>query len=81
MLELYQFESCPYCRSVREKLSELEIDYICRNVQYGSRKWAEFKRFNPNEQVPFLVDKEKGVSIDESEAIIAYLEKNYAEKR
>jgi len=78
MLELYQFESCPYCRRVRDKLSELEIDYICRNVQYGTPKWEEFTKLNPNEQVPYLVDLEKRVAMDESDRIIAYLEKEYA---
>ena len=78
MLELYQFESCPFCRRVREKLSELEIDYVCRNVQVGTPKWSEFKRLNPSEQVPFLIDREKGVTMDESEAIVAYLEKYYS---
>lgn len=77
MLELYQFESCPFCRRVRDKLSDLEIDYICRNVQYGTPKWEEFKKLNPNEQVPFLIDGNKGVAMDESEEIIAYLEKEY----
>ena len=78
MLELYQFESCPYCRRVRDKLSELEIDYICRNVQYGTPKWEEFIKLNPNEQVPYLVDPEKRVAMDESDRIIAYIEKEYA---
>ncbi|MEX2493879.1 MAG: glutaredoxin domain-containing protein [Nitrospirales bacterium] len=32
MLELYQFEECPYSTKVRKKLSEMEIDYILRNV-------------------------------------------------
>lgn len=81
MLELYQFESCPYCRRVRDKLSDLGIDYICRNVQVGTPKWNELKKLSPNEQVPFLVDPEKGVALDESEAIIAYLEKNYAPRK
>ncbi len=78
MLELYQFESCPFCRRVRDKLSDLEIDYICRNVQYGTAKWKAFKKLNPNEQVPFLIDRDKGVTMDESERIVAYLEKEYA---
>lgn len=81
MLELYQFESCPFCRRVRERLSELEIDYLCRNVQYGTKKWESFKKLNPNEQVPFLVDPERKVSMDESEEIVAYLERHYAPKR
>ncbi|HNV85662.1 MAG TPA: glutathione S-transferase N-terminal domain-containing protein [Candidatus Omnitrophota bacterium] len=77
MLELYQFESCPYCRRVREKLSELEIDYIARNVRIGTPKWKEFSALNPNEQVPFLVDPDRGVSMEESAEIIGYLERVY----
>ena len=78
MLELYQFESCPYCRRVRERLTELEVDYICRNVQYGTPKWDAFVKLNPNEQVPFLVDQERGVSMDESEDIIKYINKKFS---
>lgn len=78
MIELYQFESCPYCRRVREKLDELEMDYISRNLHSGSAKWAEFKKLNPKGQVPFIVDAEKGAAMDESQEIIKYLEKNYA---
>lgn len=78
MIELYQFESCPYCRRVREKLDELEMDYISRNLHPGSAKWTAFKKLNPKGQVPFIVDEEKGVAMDESQEIIKYLEKNYA---
>lgn len=31
LLELYSFESSPYCRQVRERLCELEIPYVLRN--------------------------------------------------
>lgn len=81
MLELYQFESCPFCRKVRERLSELEIDYICRNVQFGTPRWDEFTKLNPNEQVPFLIDRDNGVMMDESEDIIAYIEKNHSKSK
>jgi glutathione S-transferase len=82
MLELYQFEACPFCRRVREKLSDLEIDYICRNVQYGTPKWGKFEKLNPRGQVPFLTDPERGISLDESEKILEYLERYYdARKR
>ncbi|MGC8164947.1 glutaredoxin domain-containing protein, partial [Salmonella enterica] len=32
MLKLYQRETCPYCKPVREKLTELNITYINVNV-------------------------------------------------
>ncbi len=34
-LELYNTESSPYCRIVRERLCELEIPYVVRNVAKG----------------------------------------------
>jgi glutathione S-transferase len=35
-LELYSFESSPYCRLVRETLCELEVPYVLHNVGKGS---------------------------------------------
>ena len=29
-LELYEFESCPFCRKVRDVLSELDLGYVDR---------------------------------------------------
>lgn len=41
MLELYSFESSPFARLVREKLTELEIPYILRNAgRTGWRDWV-----------------------------------------
>ncbi|MFK7731752.1 MAG: glutathione S-transferase N-terminal domain-containing protein [Pseudomonadales bacterium] len=40
MLELYSFESSPFARLVREKLTELEIPYILRNA--GRTTWKDW---------------------------------------
>ncbi|OGI23584.1 MAG: hypothetical protein A2287_04660 [Candidatus Melainabacteria bacterium RIFOXYA12_FULL_32_12] len=77
MLELYQFEQCPYCKKVREKLTELNLDYICRNVQKGTRKRGILLTLGGQDQVPFLVDQDKEVYMYESDKIIEYLDKNY----
>ncbi len=37
-LELYEFESCPYCRKVREAFSELDLDHISRPTPRGSER-------------------------------------------
>jgi glutaredoxin len=79
MLELYQKEGCPFCQKVRRKLTELDLDYICRNVRDGgSKKEAMLKKLGGEVQVPFLIDTVKGVSMYESDDIVAYLEKNYS---
>jgi len=79
MLELYQKEACPYCQKVRAKLTELDLDYICRNVRDGGSKKAELlTKLGGMVQVPFLVDTQRNVAMYESEDIIKHLEKYYS---
>jgi len=79
MLELYQKESCPYCQKVRQRMTELDLDYICRNVSGdGSKKAALLTKLGGMVQVPFLVDSGRDVAMYESDDIIKYLEKNYS---
>lgn len=77
MLELFQFEKCPYCKKVREKLSELELDYICRNVPFNSEKRKLLTVLGDKEQVPMLIDMDKSLLMYESDDIIQYLEETY----
>lgn len=78
MLELYQFEQCPYCKKVREKLTELNLDYICRNVTKGSKKREILGTIGGRDQVPFFIDMDKQVAMYESDEIVKYLDKNYS---
>jgi glutaredoxin len=81
MLELFQFEQCPYCQKVREKMTELDLDYICRNVPKGSETRNLLIEIGGKEQVPFLVDTTDPsdvIMMYESDDIIDYLEKNYS---
>jgi len=79
MLELYQKEGCPYCKKVRQKMTDLDLDYICRNVSGGSsKKAALLTKLGGTVQVPFLVDTDKDVAMYESDDIIRYLEENYS---
>jgi glutathione S-transferase len=77
MLELYQKEHCPYCRKVREKLNELELDFVCRISKAGTNQREIMMKLGGQAQVPFLVDQEKGVMMYESGDIVEYLEKTY----
>lgn len=81
MLELYQFEHCPYCAKVRAKLSELELDYIARSAPKGSKKRDFLVALGGKEQVPFLVDQDRGVMMYESDDIIQYLEEYYSNSK
>jgi glutathione S-transferase len=79
MLELYQKEGCPYCQKVRYRMTELDLDYICRNVSgSGSAKAEILTKLGGMVQVPYLVDTDKNVAMYESDDIIKYLEENYS---
>lgn len=78
-LQFYDIENCPYCRLVREVLTELDLDVVV----YPCPKQGE--RFRPQvverggkAQFPYLVDPNTGVEMYESLEIIDYLFKTYA---
>jgi len=77
LLELWDFEACPYCRKVREVLCELDLDYLARPVARGSGRRAELVTRGGKMQAPFLVDPNTGVELYESDDIIAYLNDTY----
>ncbi len=78
MLELYQFEECPYCKRVRAKMTDLGISYIIHNVPRDRESRDELQKISGQRFVPVLVDKERGVMIaDDDEKIIEYLETRY----
>ena len=78
MLELYQFEECPYSRQVRLKMSEWEIDYLLRNVSKDKSKRQRLKKISGQNGVPTLVDSLRHVVIaGDEKKIIAYLRNHY----
>ncbi|MGH8028383.1 MAG: glutathione S-transferase N-terminal domain-containing protein, partial [Arenimonas sp.] len=80
LLELYEYEDCPYCRLVREALTELDLDaqiYPC--PKGGKRFRPRVKEMGGKFQFPFLVDPNTGQQMYESADIVAYLRKTYAD--
>jgi len=78
-LRLYRLEGCPFCEYVVDALDELDIAYESVWVEGMHSKRNEVKRVSGQRQVPVLVDDERGLTMAESERIIEYLEKTYAE--
>ncbi|HJQ85396.1 MAG TPA: glutathione S-transferase N-terminal domain-containing protein [Candidatus Binatia bacterium] len=77
LLELYDFEACPYCRKVREVLCELDLDYLDRPVARGSGRRTELVGRGGKMQVPYLVDPNSDAALYESDDIIGYLNATY----
>jgi glutathione S-transferase len=80
-LELYEFESCPYCRKVRDTLSEMDLNYLCHPCARGSRNRLVVMELGGKQQFPFLVDPNTGRQMYESEDIITYLAETYGSGR
>ena len=77
-LELYEAEYCPYCRHVREALTELDLDAMIYPIpKNGTRYKQRLKNLGGEGKVPFLHDPNTGVKMGDSEAIAKYLYEQY----
>lgn len=74
LLQLFEFEGCPFCRKVREALSILDLDAeIFPCPKNGPRFRPALAKRGGKEQFPYLVDPNTGREMYESDAIVAYL--------
>ncbi len=80
-LELYEFEGCPYCRLVREALTELDLDAVIYPCPHGGTRFRpKAIELGGKAQFPLLVDLNTGTRLYESADIIHYLAKTYADR-
>jgi glutathione S-transferase len=78
LLELYDLEACPYCRKVREALTMLDLDAkILPTPHGGTRFRPEAIRRGGKRQFPLLFDPNYGVTLYESDDIVAHLYARY----
>jgi glutathione S-transferase len=78
LLELYEFEACPYCRKVREALSILDLDArIFPCPKGGTRFRSIVRQRGGKEQFPWFVDPNAGLEMYESDDIVRYLFATY----
>ncbi len=78
LLQLFDMEGSPYCRSVREVLTALGLDaqiYPC--PQHGKRYRPLAQRLGGKRQFPLLVDPNTSTTLYESADIIDYLFTTY----
>jgi len=73
MLELFQAEWCPHSHAVRQRLTELGLDFVARQV-------AAEKEERPDElEIPTLVG-ENGETISGEEPILEWLDRHFDER-
>jgi len=77
-LILYNLETCPECTSIREKLGELELTYICANVNPVREKRREVFAASGQYSVPVLVDG--STVLTSTDNILEYLLDKYGDQ-
>jgi glutathione S-transferase len=82
LLELYEFEACPFCRKVREALTILDLDAMIHPCPKGALGFREEVRVRGGRAMfPYLVDPNAGVEMYESDDIVAHLFREYGDGR
>jgi glutathione S-transferase len=78
VLELFQTEWCLASRRVRQKLTELEVDYLVRQVPADPAKRSELLSATGFDTVPVLVPEDGSPLVGE-DVILRYLDEHYEE--
>ena len=76
MFTLYYKPSCPFCQRVLQMAENLKAELELKDVSEDEAALAELIEKGGKQQVPFLVDSEKDVSMYESSDIIEYMREN-----
>ncbi len=82
LLKLYDLEVSPYCRLVREVLTELDLDVMILPCPAGGTRFRlEAERIGGKQQFPLLVDENVGTVLYESADIIEHLRTTYGKRK
>ncbi len=81
-LELYEFETCPFCRKVREALTMLDLEVLVKPSPHGGTRFRpEAIARGGKRQFPLLVDPNVDVMLYESDDIVRHLYAHYGAGR
>lgn len=81
LLELYDMEACPFCRVVREALTDLDLDAMIFPCPKGGVRYRELvERLGGRQQFPFLMDPNTDEALYESADIVDYLYATYGNR-
>jgi len=78
MLELFQTEWCPASRRVRQRLTELGLDYINRQVPVDRETRTALHKATGSDTIPTL-RLETGSAVVGEENILVYLDEHFLE--
>ena len=77
MLQLYQAEWCPHSRKVRQRLTELGVDVVLRQVAAEPEDRDAMREVLGDDEIPVLV-REDGTRLAGEDAILEWLDAAFA---
>jgi glutathione S-transferase len=77
-MELYQAEWCPHSHRVRQRLTELGLDFVAHQVPVDPTERAELERATGRRSIPTLV-LDDGSVLGGDDEIIAALDRRFRE--
>jgi len=80
MIELYQAEWCPHSHRVRQRLTELGIDFLARQVPVRPDERTELERATGRQTIPALV-LDDGRSYSGEDEILPALDRHATEPK
>ena len=78
MIELYQAEWCPHSHRVRQRLTELGLDFVAHQVPVDPAERTELERATGGRSIPTIVLDDGSVIRDDDE-ILAALDVRFTE--
>ena len=79
MIEVYQAEWCPHSRRIRQRLTELGVDYIARQVPPDADDRHDLREATGCSTIPVVVLEDGTVLGGEDEKILAGLDEHFPE--
>ncbi len=77
MLTLYSKSSCAFCRQVFAVIDRLDLDVEIKDISENEAYATELLEKSGKQKVPYLVDTDNDVAMDESDDIVKHLQTTY----
>lgn len=80
MMTLYQAEWCPYSHLVRQRLTELGLDFVAKQVEAQAEERDAMREATGTDIIPVLVLEDGTVLDGEAREILAALDERFSER-
>lgn len=77
MIQLFQAEWCPFSRAVRERLTELGVDYVIRQVAPYPPERDDLRETTGTDTIPVVMFEDGEAVGGDTREIIAVLEERF----